>query len=327
MRPPFAWHPNAPVFVCSDGAEVLAYDARTEGPSWRFAASATVSHLAASSSAVFALSEDGTLARLDASHGRLLGTDSFGTGVRGIALTADERPAVLTRDGVMVDRSLVGTGPTIAAAFHPDRRHALILREGARLELFDMQRCAPLAAARVSAQARAVTWCAAGPAWLVADGSSIELFPLRLEGHQSWVTVAGQQFEDVLARNDGALVLARAGELVLALGFPDRAVYGQIQYLDKTVGQLAFGPEELVGIGLNAGDANKIDLATGSVCRSDPHQGRPRNRWMLSVELTPRQPSSRPATSGKGASRNVAAWVGVGLAILGVLAVLLRAAT
>jgi hypothetical protein len=51
--------------------------------------------------------------------------------------------------------------------------------------------------------------------------------------------------------------------------------------LRRHIGGVAFGAALQLGIGLDDGDGNIVDLALGDTFRTEPHPGRGRNTWRL----------------------------------------------
>jgi hypothetical protein len=72
---------------------------------------------------------------------------------------------------------------------------------------------------------------------------------------------------------------------VTVLSLPEGQKVGTISYPDRLVEGVAFGPDVWLGVGLDRGDGNKINLTTGACHRTDTHAGRPHNAWALSVDL------------------------------------------
>jgi hypothetical protein len=127
-----------------------------------------------------------------------------------------------------------------------------------------------------------VCWSALG-FWLCAAGERV----FRVEpagGSSSSLARTGSQ--QVACSADGGLIACQTalGE-VKVLALPDCAVVGTVAYADRSVAGLAFGPDTWLGVGLDRGDGNKINLATGACHRTDTHPGRSHNSWALDVQV------------------------------------------
>jgi hypothetical protein len=69
----------------------------------------------------------------------------------------------------------------------------------------------------------------------------------------------------------------------LVLQYPSRETDATISYFDRDITDVCFGPDPWLGIGMNLGDGNKINLETGATHRTDTHPGRDHHSWALSV--------------------------------------------
>src|SRR5262249_49593309 len=106
----------------------------------------------------------------------------------------------------------------------------------------------------------------------------------------------------------------------LRIGRTKAAVFDLLDYqlrgsahYTRTVGQVDFGPGGWLGVGLDLGDGNKIDVLSNAVCRTDPYPGRTRNTSILLADFKTEQiqrvmdrvlhgeavaPAPRPTTKG-----------------------------
>lgn len=101
---------------------------------------------------------------------------------------------------------------------------------------------------------------------------------------------------------------------VLVFRISPAGLAASFEYADRRVTGLAFGPEPFLGIGLDTGDGNKMDLSkpSGGVFRTDPHPGRPRNSWVLRAIILPFAPPSNPSASKAAmkADQSFPGWMG-----------------
>lgn len=280
--------------VIADGSELLVYDGASEAPRWRADAGAPLVGVGSNAITIVSLDANGVFGMW--SHETATQVRSVPLGVPATALAHDfeGRCAAVHPGGVI---SLVGGEPraiavpgATAAAFGSDDTLLVGTGDGA-LHRFDAQGN-PTGTARVPGPVHAIAWNTGG-FFLVANGGSIH----RLDGLEvSHVTNApeGAPIRDVVCSLRGDRVGLQAGDhLAVVIAYPSRETVGHAQYADRTISGLAFGPGEWLGVGLDKGDGNKFDMATGATHRTDTHPGRPHNRWLLISAFGP--PRSEPA--------------------------------
>jgi len=91
----------------------------------------------------------------------------------------------------------------------------------------------------------------------------------------------------VSASEDGRFIAVRVedGRILIFDAARNRPV-GNLTYgPPETPGGIAFGPTTWLAVAIGHGDANKVDLSTAAVHRTDPHEGRPRHRWSLLADV------------------------------------------
>ncbi|AKF09849.1 hypothetical protein [Sandaracinus amylolyticus] len=282
--------------VLADGAELLVYDGASEAPRWRVDVGAPLVGVGSNAIAIVSLDANGVFGTWSHETATQVRSVALGVSATALAHDFDGRCAAVHPGGVI---SLVGGEPraidvpgATAAAFASDDTLLVGTRDGA-LHRFDAQG-APAGTSRVPGPVHAIAWNAGG-FFLVANGGSLH----RLDGLDvSHVTNAPDRapIRDVACSPRGDRVALQAGDgLAVVLAYPSRETLGHAEYGDRTISGLAFGPGAWLGVGLDRGDANKFDMSTGAVHRTEPHPGRPRNRWLLMSAFGP--PRNAPATS------------------------------
>jgi hypothetical protein len=306
-----AWGPGHPTIVTYDEKELLAYDSESEGPKWRLEvekpivgvvlADATFLDLGdvgspfrtpAAVRAVLAASEDGRLYAVDASTGRRLGdVGPFGAPRalaasaigQGIALAVPGK-ILIWRKGTRAETMLDAT----AVAFSIDGATLAIATEQGVVKMFDLTGLDDRENIRevLSFDARGpVNDLAQHPSggWLVA-------------GSRATVLVTGPGSEKNLEKIPGGTkrirfdarglrVAAQLSERqILVYEWPQLSVLTRIEYTERPVRGVAFGNADWLGVAMDLGDGNKIDVVTTAVHRTDTHPGRQHNSWSLYVE-------------------------------------------
>lgn len=318
-----AWGPGHPSIVTFDDKELLAYDSESEGPKWRLEldkpiagvvlADATFLDLGDASSpfrtpaavnAVLAVDEEGRMHAVDASSGRKIGdVGPFGkprslaaSAVgQGIAVAVPGKVCIW-RKGTKSETMLDAT----AVAFSIDGATLAVATEQGVVKMFDLTGLDGVESLR-----EVLSFDAKGPvndlvqhpsgAWLVAGSRAT----LLVDGPNSERTLEKIPVGAKVVRFDarGTRVAAQLSQRqILVYEWPQLSVLTRIEYTERPVRGLAFGNKDWLGVAMDYGDGNKIDVVTNAVHRTDTHPGRQHRSWSLYVEG-----GKKPAAASGGA--------------------------
>jgi WD40 repeat protein len=285
--PPFAYGHDGALLITSDGPELLVHDGDTEAPLWKHALEATVVGVGVTDAAVVAVAAEGTLVACDRKSGAVLRTIALERLAVALAAAKGGVVAVLGASSVNVVRvagdeqrlEIDVPGATAVALDADGTRVAVGTRSGA-VRVFDTESGAERGSVQAPSAIAAITWSPRGY-WIASIGKG--LVRVRAGGRDLTVLFETKELaiSGLACSAEGALLAMRIGPTKVGLfDLVDLRFQGIIAY-ERTVGGLAFGRGAWLGIGLDLGDANKVDLLTGMVHRSDPHPGRTRNSWVL----------------------------------------------
>jgi WD40 repeat protein len=286
--PPFGYGYDGALLVTSDGPELLVCAGPDEGPMWRRTLDATVVGVGVTDGAVVAVDAGGTLVVCDRDSGEVKSTLALERLATGLAAAPSGIVAVLGASSVNVVHA-AGTGArreidvADAATLALDaagKRVAVGSADGT-VRVFDAGSGKERGSSKVPAPAKGIAWSPRGY-WIVASGSGLCRVSADGSDTRGLVNTEDLVLSSVAVSEDGSIVAVRVGDQKVGLfDLLDFKFQGVIQYPERTVGQVSFGPGSWLGVGLDLGDGNKVDLLTGAVHRTDPHEGRVRNRWVL----------------------------------------------
>jgi hypothetical protein len=97
---------------------------------------------------------------------------------------------------------------------------------------------------------------------------------------QAAIPGADKPIAMVACSQNGLVAAAAAGDHVELWELHKNRPIGEF-VLRRPLTSVCFGPALLLGIGLDDGDGNWVDLGTGATFRTEPHAGRSRNTWRL----------------------------------------------
>ncbi|MCC6751694.1 MAG: hypothetical protein IT371_28840 [Deltaproteobacteria bacterium] len=288
---PFAYPPEGAVMVSAEGAVVLAHDGFDGRPLWQRTLDATVVGLAASPSGVAALDESGLLSRLALSDGAPLAAKAVASSVRAFAHAARaEVAAILTEGSLLLVPGdelprTVAQVSAFAVAVRADGSAIAVGQPDGRVQVFDAASRTLLGGCQVQAAVQSVTWSPLGH-WVVAAGQQIvAVAPDGSHGELRY-TARGNVVPECLAPSvDGKLLGFRAGpHLVQVLEWGRSRLVGSAVY-EREVGAVAFGAGRSLGVGLDGGDADRLDLVTEEVFSTTGHPGRPTRSWTVALRV------------------------------------------
>jgi len=288
-----AYDPGGRIFVIADADELLVHDGDSEGPLWRESfGSDEIVGVAIAGDEIIAVLDDRTVRRFTFLH-RELPRSNLGAAVRTFAAKKDGTIAAASAEQVLLLRRndlapvpLYHRGVTALAwsadgtrllvgKTTDDTKHELLLLDGASGE--------PQGAPR-ALDARIYAMAATPKGFLVATGDRVVRFTSP-ETEPTPVTKAkGQLITDVASSPDGARVAGQIGRpQVVGLADRPRGTLLSLDYPQRVCAGVAFGPRPWIGVALGGGDANKCNVDTGALHRSDTHPGRNHQRWIVMV--------------------------------------------
>lgn len=289
---PFAYGIPGKTLVTTDGAELLVHDGDTEAPTWMRTMSAPIAGVANAGDRVVALAANGELAVLSAEDGAEVSKTSLDLLASGLAASKDKL-AVL--GGASVE--IVGMkGERCASVDLAEPMSAAFDASGDRLAIGTADGDIAIARAsdgvitgqvRNSGKVTALAYHARAKVFLASVGHTlmkvtpkddgVDLEPIMTSDKLDWSALAISE--------EGSILAARVDDhRVVLLSLHDYKLAGQITF-EREVGALEFGPDNFLGVALDRGDGNKVNLLTGAVHRTDPHDGRVRNSWFLIADV------------------------------------------
>lgn len=272
----------------ADGCDVLVYRTPDESPVWRFASRAPITAVALSTPHAIVLAQDGTVGWFDVATGQLRATTTVHPGALDLVTDAWGSALILYPDGLMLldakgARPLAAPQGEVltAAAFAGQSRLIAVGTQSGRAHFFDgtsgmYGESVPVADKPVRAL------CGVKPGfWFATAGDAV--YDVALVNVQRFTGAPGSELGMIafdplgqnlgiqLAPNAAIFIDSQSRDTLLNVSYPDR----------KVTGLGGVGPHGFA-VGMDLGDANRFDRQRNT-CRTEPHPGRPRNRWALMV--------------------------------------------
>lgn len=299
-----------------DGNELLAYDAQSESPRWRVAFAQPLAGVlyvdpaafparqaggnpfrsqSAAARVALVVDQESRLHLLDTTLGQSIGDVDPPNGPTkpyALATSASGAVALATEDALHLWRSgeriqMPGVRSR-AIAFSNDGKTLAVGTDRGELRMYSVSADTKAALeetykAKISGTIGSISDLHQHPNgdWVVAGSNGASLVnaagPSRLEKIPDILRV---RFDAIGRR----LAVQRSDRGIVVYEWPSLNVMMRVEYTDRPVRGLAFGPENWLGVALDHGDGNKIDVVTSSVHRTDTHPGRQHRSWTLMVE-------------------------------------------
>jgi len=292
----FSW--STAGFAAMDRGELLAWDPKIDAPTWRRPLEGQVLALAGGAAMLATLHAGGNVAFWSGRDGAPVGQASMPGGTQlalawgsGCAVAAPDRIHLLDAQG---QRALAIAGATALRFSRDDRQLAAGFPDG-RVAILDVASGSVIRSAQVASEGAAVTALverAPGAEWLVTAGSALHAVDPQ-SAVRRVTGLGGTLLKAVAASERGTLVALQAGDkLAVVIAWPSRDTAANLEYPERTITGIALGGGAL-WVGLDRGDGNKYDLTAGDLYRTDPHPGRPLERWLVATGHHPE--IARPA--------------------------------
>jgi hypothetical protein len=281
-----------------DGVTVVAYRTADEEPTWCVNAAAPTVAVALAGPYGMLLTIDGAVQWFESGTGRPVSQGRAPAYPLDLAANASGGVAVVAERGVtLIDgagvRTVPAPAPLTTAAFGADGSVVAVGDRAGNVHLLAVHGVnsgAPswfaTVALPLAAPMPVAGITAAGPGrWLVTAGDSV--FDVRASQSGPQATrltgLSGMTLGAIVADGDGgAFGVQLAPQRAIFLDLRTLETRLSATYADRAVTGLGVVGEHGFCIGLDLGDANRFNSA-GQTCRTEPHPGRPRNRWVLSV--------------------------------------------
>jgi hypothetical protein len=304
-RHPVAFDRDATFLVTSDGPLVLVHDGETEAPMFVHRMPADVVALDADATCVTAIDALGNVHAVDA-KGAIVRTHGTGAAAHGGASAAGytvvlgERVVLFGAAGTRVDIDVAGA---TCAAFS-DRGTLALGTASREVHGFDVATGAKIATAPLPGPAYGAAFCPRGH-FVVTTKGGLGKVSSDMKRVDPLCGTGAVDIGPVACSIDGLFAACRVDDgRVIVFDVVKNTPVAMITY-ERETGGVAFGPRGWLAIALDLGDGNKIDLDTGAVCRTDPHDGRVRNRWVLLADV--KQDKVAAARGRDGGARTVTA--------------------
>ncbi|MBV9123575.1 MAG: hypothetical protein JO112_09475, partial [Planctomycetes bacterium] len=286
---PFAYGRLGGVLVSTDTSAVFVCPEETEGPHWVHSTPAPVVGVRHTCDGILVVDAQGLLVQLDTDLGQVQNQLDCAVPAGGLSGTVQGDWAVFSPEVICLGRGTEQRqrlrAAEVSCAALDDRGHALAVGSATgQIVVIDLR----TQDRRTLQLEGPITGLHGGRlgGWLITTPKAIFRADRKLVQHETLVTLGENlSASGGVTSPDGRFCAFRAGDhTVMLVGYPGGQV-GSVEYADRVVGEIEFGPPGWLGIGIGQGDGNRISLTDSSVYRTETPPGRTRHSWLILVQL------------------------------------------
>lgn len=275
--------------VCGDGPELLVYEAVDGKPAWKEFCEDILVAVGSARGEIISVDASGRVCRWQ--NGRRIDEQSAGAQVSMACFAASGLVAMASANEVYMPRGneyfpLSFEGVT-GLCFDSAGTSLAAVSSSGRVAVMDVASGSTLGGMSIPGGANGVAWNARG-FWCVTTNGGVQL--LSADGATLVTTISTTTGivtgvpQQIACSEDGALIVFTIDQCLLVYEALEYLALGTIQYKRK-LAQIGFGGESVLYVGLEDGEANTIDLARGSSCRTEAHSGRGRTNWSFKASM------------------------------------------
>jgi hypothetical protein len=281
---PFAYAPGGQLYVVADGPELMVHSGANDQGLWHHVADDIWMGVGATAAHVFAVNGAGTLVTYRAIDGLEQSRLDLSCSAWGLVVSAEGHCAIWSASRAVIVR--FGEGPVEVAVEGPRTacwagERVLFGGSDGGLTLVDASTGEVVHQIHVMGSIRSIArlrdgWLAATTFGLIAVKDDLtDERPVPVEMAPRRIAVS----------EDGSVLAAQLDDDRVVISAVDTGTsLGEVTF-ERTLSGLAFGPGGWLAFGFDDGDANRLDVLTGKITRTQAHLGRAQNAWPVHVRI------------------------------------------
>ncbi len=287
---PFSFDRSGHLLAAGDGPELIVYDGKDLAPLWKDFCDGILVGVALVGGEVHAVDTDGVLTTWLAAAGERRGELRLDTPATGLRVAEGGQRLVLLETGIAVADAMGGVrripvpGAT-CAAFGPGAARALVGTTRGEGVLLDLETGETLGATSLGGAVADVAWSPDGR-WAVAVGQEVLFLHPELDPEAAVLLRIGAEapLRHLALNAEGSVLAVDDGERVTLFETWKGRAGGGIAYT-REIGGIAFGPGNLLAVGLEYADADVVDVMSGKLRQTRSGLGRTREPWFPKVKV------------------------------------------
>jgi len=285
---PYAYSKSGNLIVLADGPELLVYSAANDQGLWKTMAEDILLGVGATEEQVLSLDASGRITAYRPVDGQQLFQVETQTSPLTMEVSPDGHCAILEASALCIVRP--GVDPLRLAwetprqvAWGPDSASLGIGGADGTFAAVDPGSGGAWGSQQLGSPITGVCFRPDGT-WAVAHGQQISFVSGDGTEITSVLPVAGAAGEVAISDDGSILAVVVDKQRVQVFELHGNAPVGDITF-QRDVSHLRFGPKLWLGFGFDDGDANRLDVATGTITRTQAHPGRAQNAWAMNASV------------------------------------------
>jgi len=285
---PFAYAQSGQVVVLADGPELLVYSGANDQGMWKVMATDIFMGVGYTKDQVYAVDGSGRLSLYRLIDGHEQGRVDTDASPWGLVVDPDGDCALLGAGSVvLVPRGKAPIKVELAsprqAAFRPGGGQIAVGGADGGVTIVDAATGEVVASTALAGPIVGVRWRSTGQ-WAVAHGAQIDLLDPETLEPQKTLTIDAPIRRFSLSADGSLCAVQVADGLVRLYELASDLSIGEVEF-QRTLYGMEFGPGTWLAFGFDDGDANRLDVMTGKMTRTQAHIGRGQNAWAMNVRV------------------------------------------
>ncbi|QDU97119.1 WD40 repeat domain-containing protein [Lignipirellula cremea] len=285
----FAYGPASRRLISAEGREVVV--SNTENEHWAATTDSLIAGVANTNDGVLVLEQDGVLRRYASRSGELIDRVECGFSCRGLRATPEGRWVAWG-----ANRLILGHGVEVLKRERlPGIRCAAVSSSG-RFAVAAVGREEMIVVFADAEQRKScllpdepvehLAWSVDGW-WLVTTPSALVGYSLELSADETITRFASNlgRISGGVVSPTGRILACKIRENTVCLFGLKEGVLGTVQYPERAVSEIEFGPHPYLGIGIDRCSGNKINLTEKAVVATKHPAGPTGNGWFVNTHL------------------------------------------
>lgn len=285
---PFSYAASGQVLVLADGPELLVFSGANDQGMWKVMGSDIFMGVGSTATHVHAVDGSGRLLLYRAIDGTEQSRLETRASPMGMEVAEEGQSAILTANAIVIVRyggepQEIRLGSPRCARWRPPAEQLAVGGADGQLHILDGATGEIVLTTSFPDPIRSIAWRATGQ-WAVAHGRQVDfLDPETLEIQKT--LLLDEPIQRFTVSDGGGLLAAQVSdELVQLYELASDTNIGEVEF-QRTLYGLAFGPAHWLAFGFEDGDANRLDVLTGKMTRTQAHAGRAQNAWAMNVRV------------------------------------------
>lgn len=285
---PFAYPQAGNLIVLGDGPELLVFSGANDQGMWNVVCEDLLMGVGATTDNVIAIDATGRITLYRAIDGHVLSRLDTDCSPMSMEVSAEGSMAILTANSVVLvlpeqDPRAIGMGSPRVCAWGPGSGSLAIGGSDGLFTVLDPVSGGAWGNQHLTGAITGIVWCAQGQ-WAVAHSTAVSFISADGVEVLSAIELTEPAGEVAISQDGAVLAIVLSQSRVAVYEMHTMGKVGEVVF-QRFVHHIRFGPAHWLCFGFEDGDANRLDMLTGSMTRTQAHPGRAQNAWAMQAQI------------------------------------------